>query len=64
MRIIADHVRAVEALTTTLMNAIDHAMLCTSYENAINLAHMLHSTENLTDQFATLATENKDLALE
>jgi hypothetical protein len=39
-------------------------MLHSSYENMINLTHTLHSSENLTDQFATLVTENKDLALE
>jgi hypothetical protein len=39
-------------------------MLCSSYENAINLTHELHSSENLTDRFAALVTENEDLALE
>jgi hypothetical protein len=64
MRIITDHVCAIEALAATSVNSLDHAMLCTSYENAINLAHTLHSTENLTDRFAALVTENEDLVLE
>jgi hypothetical protein len=64
MTIISDYVRAIEALATASADSLDHAMLLSSYENAINLAHTLHSTENLTDQFAALATENKDLALE
>jgi hypothetical protein len=64
IRIIADDVRAVEALAAAAANSLDHAMLLSSYENAISLARTLHSSENLTDQFATLATENEDLALE
>jgi hypothetical protein len=64
MRIIADHIRAIEALATTSTDSLDHAMLHSSYENAISLAHALHSSENLTDQFTALATENEDLMLE
>jgi hypothetical protein len=64
IRIVADHTRAIEALATTSADSLDHAMLLSSYENAISLTRTLHSSENLTDQFATLATENEDLALE
>jgi hypothetical protein len=39
-------------------------MLLSSYENTISLTCMLHSSENLTDQFTALDTENKDLTLE
>jgi hypothetical protein len=64
MRIISDHVRAIEALAAASMDSLDHAMLRSCYENAINLVHTLHSSENLTNQFAMLATENEDLMLE
>jgi hypothetical protein len=63
VRIVADHVRAVEALAAASTDSLDHAMLCSSYENAISLARTLHSSENLTDRFTALATENEDLAL-
>jgi hypothetical protein len=64
VRIIADHARAIEALAATSANSLDHTMLLSSYENAISLARTLHSSKNLTDQFAALATEHEDLALE
>jgi hypothetical protein len=64
IRIIADHARAIEALAATSTDSLDHATLLSSYENAISLARTLHSSENLTDRFAPLATENEDLALE
>jgi hypothetical protein len=64
VRIVADHVRAVEALAAASADSLDHATLHSSYENAISLARALHSSENLTDRFAALATENEDLALE
>jgi hypothetical protein len=64
VRIIADHARAVEALAATSADSLNHATLLSSYENAISLARALHSSENLTDRFAALATENEDLALE
>jgi hypothetical protein len=38
-------------------------MLLSSYENVISLTHTLHSSENLTNQFTALATENEDLML-
>jgi hypothetical protein len=63
MRIIAYHVRAIEALTATSTDSLDHATLYSSHENAISLARTLYSSENLTDQFTALATENKDLVL-
>jgi hypothetical protein len=64
VRIIADHAHAVEALAAASTDSLDHATLLTSYENAISLARALHSSENLTDRFAALATENEDLMLE
>jgi hypothetical protein len=64
VRIIADHARAVEALTAASTDSLNHATLLSSYENAISLTRALHSSENLTDRFAALATENEDLALE
>jgi hypothetical protein len=39
-------------------------MLLSSYENMISLTCALHSSENLTNQFGTLATENEDLTLQ
>jgi hypothetical protein len=64
MRIVADHVHAIEALAAASADSLDHATLHSSYENAICLAHTLHPSENPTDQFTALATENNDLALE
>jgi hypothetical protein len=64
MTIIADHVRAIDALAAASANSLDHTILRTSYENTINLTRDLHSSENLTDRFAALAAENEDLALE
>jgi hypothetical protein len=64
VRIVADHVRAIEALAAASVDSLDHTMLYSSYENAISLAHALHSSENLTNRFTTLATKNEDLALE
>jgi hypothetical protein len=64
IRIIANHTYAVEALATASADSLDHAMLLSSYKNTISLAHILHSSENLTDRFAALATENEDLMLE
>jgi hypothetical protein len=62
--IISNHVRAIEALTTASADSLDHATLRSSYKNAINLTHILHSSEKVTNWFATLATENEDLMLE
>jgi BioD-like phosphotransacetylase family protein len=64
VRIVSDHARAIEALAAASADSLDHATLRSSYENAINLARALHSSENLTDRFAALVTENEDLALE
>jgi hypothetical protein len=64
MRIVTDHVRAIEALAAAPVDSLDHATLRSSYENAISLARALHCSENLTDRFAAIATENEDLALE
>jgi hypothetical protein len=64
IRMIADHTRAIAAVVTASANSLDHTTLLSSYENAISLARTLHSSENLTDQFAALATKNEDRALE
>jgi hypothetical protein len=64
VRIIANHVRAIEALAATSADSLDYATLRSSYKNAISLARALYSSENLTDRFAALATENEDLILE
>jgi hypothetical protein len=64
VRIVANHVRAIQALAAASADSLDHATLRSSYENAISLTHALHSSENLTDRFTTLATENEDLTLE
>jgi hypothetical protein len=63
VRIINDYVCAIEALTTTSMDSLDHTILQSSYENAISLACTLHSSENLTNWFTTLGTKNEDLVL-
>jgi hypothetical protein len=63
MRIISDHTRAIEALATASADSPDHTTLCSSYKNAINLACGLYSSKNLTNQFTTLVTKNKDLVL-
>jgi hypothetical protein len=64
VRIISDHTRTVEVLAAASVDSLDHATLCSSYENAINLARALHCSENLTDRFAALVTKNEDLVLE
>jgi hypothetical protein len=64
VRIVADHVRAIQALAAASMDSLDHATLRSGYENAISLTRVLHSSENLTDRLTTLATENEDLTLE
>jgi hypothetical protein len=63
MRIIANDIYAVQALTATSANSLDHATLCTSYKNEINLARAVHSSKNLTDQFTMLVAKNEDLML-
>jgi hypothetical protein len=63
MRIVSNHTHAIEALAAASADSLNHATLHSSYENTINLAHALHSSENLTNQFATLVTENEDLVL-
>jgi hypothetical protein len=64
VRIVADHIHAIKALAAASVDSLDHTTLRSSYENAISLAHALHSSENLTDRFTALATKNEDLALE
>jgi hypothetical protein len=64
MTIIASHTCTIEALTATSGDLLNHARLCISYKNTINLGCAVHSSENLTDQFAALLTETEDLVLE
>jgi hypothetical protein len=64
VRIVANHTHAIEALATASINSLNHAMLLSSYENMSSLAYTLHSSKNLSDHFATLATKNEDLMLE
>jgi hypothetical protein len=64
IKIVTEYARAMEALMTATADSLDHAMLHTSYENGINLAHILHSSENLTDWFGALVTETEDLMLD
>jgi hypothetical protein len=59
-KIITNHVHAIEAITTNSMDSLDHATLCSSSKNAINLTHTLHSSNSLTNWFTTMVTENKD----
>jgi hypothetical protein len=63
MRIISDHTHAIEALAAASADSLNYAMLCSSYENAINLTQVLYSNKNLTNWFTVLVTENEDLAL-
>jgi hypothetical protein len=63
MRIVTNYVHAIEALAAASADSLDHAMLRSSYKNAISLAHTLHSSKNLSDQFTALATKNEDLVL-
>jgi hypothetical protein len=64
MKIVADHVHAVEALAAASANSLDHTMLRSSYKNTINFARTLHSSENLTNRFPPLPAKNEDLTLE
>jgi hypothetical protein len=49
IKIVADHIRTIEALTTTSIGTLDYDMLHSSYKDAINLAYALYSRDNLTD---------------
>jgi hypothetical protein len=64
VRILADHARAIEALAATSADSFDPATLRMSYEGAVNLAHALNTSENLTDQFTALAAKIEDLSLD
>jgi hypothetical protein len=63
IKIIASHTPVLEAVTTPYIDLLDYATLCTSYENAINLACTLYSRENLSIQFTILVIETEDLIL-
>jgi hypothetical protein len=64
MRILADHARTIKALAATSADCFHPATLRPSYEGAINLAHALNTSKNLTDRFTALAAEIKDLSLD
>jgi hypothetical protein len=64
VRIITNHVHAIEALADASADSLNHATLHSSYENTISLACALYSSENLTNQYTALAMENEDLLLE
>jgi hypothetical protein len=61
---LADHGHTIEALAATSTNSFDPATLHASYEGAVNLAHTLNTSENLTNQFTALATKIEDLSLD
>jgi hypothetical protein len=63
VRILADDAHAIKALATTSANSFDPATLRVSYEGAVNLAHALNTSENLTDQFTALTAKIEDLSL-
>jgi hypothetical protein len=64
MRILADYAYAIKALAATSANSFDPATLRVSYEGAVNLAHALNTSKNLTDRFTALATKIEDLSLD
>jgi hypothetical protein len=64
MQILVDHARTIKALAATSADSLDPATLRVSYEGAVNLACVLNTSENLTDQLTALATEIKDLSLD
>jgi hypothetical protein len=46
------------------VDSLDPVILRTNDEGAVNIARALNTSENLTNQFAALTTENEDLSLE
>jgi DNA uptake protein ComE-like DNA-binding protein len=64
VKIIAGYARHLEALTAASTDNLDPAMLRTQYNNAIQLAHALNTSENLTKQFATLLSDTETLTNE
>jgi hypothetical protein len=64
VRIIANHARAIDALASSPADSLDAVTLRANYEGAVNLTHALNTSENLTNWFATLTAENKELSLE
>jgi hypothetical protein len=49
MKIVTSYASTLQALSATSTYSLDHAMLCTSYENTINLTCALYTSENLTN---------------
>jgi hypothetical protein len=63
IRIITNHIYAIEAFAATSTNSLNDAILLSYYENASSLTRTPYSSKNLNDQCATLATKNEDLIL-
>jgi hypothetical protein len=64
VRIMATHARGLEALAAASADNLDPVMLCTQYNNAIQLARALNASENLTEWFTTLLSDTKTLTNE
>jgi hypothetical protein len=64
LRILADHAHTIKALATTSADSFDPATLHVHYEGAVNLAHALNTSKNLSDQFTALAAKIEDLSLD
>jgi hypothetical protein len=64
VEIVTGYTCPIKAFTATSADSLDHAMLHTTYKNAINLACTLHSSKNLTDWFAALVTETEHLMIQ
>jgi hypothetical protein len=61
VKIMATRARGLEALAAASADNLDPDTLHTRYNNAIQLAHALNTSENLTERFATL-TNKRDAA--
>jgi hypothetical protein len=64
VKIMVTHAHGLKALAAASVDNLDPAMLCTHYNNAIQLAHTLNASENLTEQFTTLLSDTKTLTNE
>jgi lysyl-tRNA synthetase class II len=64
VKIIANNARSLEALAAASADNLDPATLRTQYNNAIQLARALNASENLTERFATLLSDNETLTNE
>jgi hypothetical protein len=64
MQIITDYARAINTLTSSPADSLDAVTLCANYEGAVNLAHALNTSKNLTNRFTALTAKNEELSLE